>query len=49
MGFFIGGMVFGTNGALYEASQPSGVPILFTVDGATLNILNIAPALAVPT
>jgi hypothetical protein len=49
-GFFGGGLVFASsNGYLYEESWPFGVPILFTIDPNTLNIQNIAPALAVPT
>ncbi len=47
-GFFVGGMVFGRNGLLYEESQPFGSPIIFTIDPNTLGVLNIAPALAIP-
>lgn len=47
-GQFQGGMTFSTvTGDLYETAMPTDIPVTFTIDPNTLNVLAVAPAMGI--
>jgi hypothetical protein len=48
-GGVVGGFAFSpTDGNFYETSAPTGIPVDFTIDSTTLQVLRVAPATAIP-
>jgi IPT/TIG domain len=46
VGQFTGGMVFSPfNGDLYETAMPLNIPVTFTIDANSLNVVAVAPAM----